>query len=82
MRNRIFRFFAISNHVPLRPQKITAKELQEKLASNGMNISLRTVQRDLDVMHSMQLFNLVLDSRNKPHGWYLEKKLFDNRVGS
>lgn len=72
----MYRLFSISQHVPSKPYKITAKELQEELAKKGIEISLRTVQRDLEMMSSMGMFNIVSDNRNKPHGWYVKCKCF------
>lgn len=72
MNNRILRLLTISRHIPCYPYKLTARQIKDKLVYNGINSSLRTIQRDLEMMSKISLFNLASDVRTKPHGWYFE----------
>lgn len=57
--------------LPRYPGKISARELQNKLAVEGFEVSKRTVERDL---HELSLkFPLTLDDRDKPYGWSWQK---------
>lgn len=78
MSNRIKRLLTIASHVPNRPHRLTAKDIKNKLEVSGINISLRTVQRDLVMMSSIGMLNMTADSRCKPHGWYLDDDKVDN----
>jgi predicted DNA-binding transcriptional regulator YafY len=48
--------------------KISTTALMQKLTDLGFDVSVRTVQRDLESL--MQPFGLECDDRNKPYGWY------------
>lgn len=72
MSKRILRLLTIARHIPSYPYKLTARQIKEKLVCNGINSSLRTIQRDLEMMSNIGLFNLASDVRTKPHGWYFE----------
>lgn len=53
--------------IPRYPQKITAKDLHERLQSEQFAVTKRTVERDLLALS--ELFPLVSDERDKPYGW-------------
>lgn len=72
MSNKLLRQLTLARCIPHRPYKLTATQLQIKLEEEGIYVSLRTVQRDLEEMSSMGLFNLTSDERSKPHGWCFE----------
>jgi len=48
-------------------RKVTAKEIQEQLQSSGIERSLRTIQRNLDMLS--QSFDIEKDETNKPYGY-------------
>ena len=53
--------------IPRHPQRTTARDLAERLAAEGYDVSKRTVERDLDSLSAA--FPLVADEREKPFGW-------------
>lgn len=53
--------------VPRAPQKVSAKELCERLGAAGFEVAKRTVERDLKELS--EVFPIVVDSRDKPYGW-------------
>lgn len=73
MSKKLLRQLTLARCVPYRPYKLTARQLQEKLEEEGIQVSLRTVQRDLEEMSGMGLFDLTSDDRSKPHGWCFER---------
>lgn len=72
MSKKMLRQLTLARCIPHRPYKLTATQLQIKLEEEGIYVSLRTVQRDLEEMSSMGLFDLTSDERSKPHGWCFE----------
>lgn len=72
MSTKLLRLMTLVRHIPYRPYKRSPSELQMKLEEEGIYVSIRTIQRDLDEMSGMRLFNLTSDDRSKPHGWYFE----------
>ena len=69
MSKKLLRQLTLARCIPHRPYKLTASQLQVKLEEEGIHVSLRTVQRDLEEMSGMGLFDLTSDERSKPHGW-------------
>lgn len=57
--------------IPRYPQKITARELHEKLQAEQFDVTKRTVERDL--LSLSEMFPLVSDERDKPYGWSWSK---------
>lgn len=57
--------------IPRFPRKITARDLTERLEREGLSISKRTVERDLQELSAA--FPLTLDNREKPYGWSWQK---------
>ena len=54
--------------IPRYPRQRSAPELLERLAHRGLDVSLRTIERDLE---SLSLFlPLARDDRERPYGWY------------
>lgn len=72
MRNKLLRHLILVRCIPHRPYKMSARQLQVKLAEQGIRVSLRTLQRDLEEMVGMGLFDLTSDDRCKPYGWCFE----------
>lgn len=73
MSKKLLRQLTLARCIPHRPYKLTASQLQVKLEEEGILVSLRTVQRDLEEMSGMGLFDLTSDERSKPHGWCFER---------
>jgi len=63
----LIRQWTMLRMVPRYPQKITARELTERLETESFQVSKRTVERDL--LGLSAVFPLTLDSREKPYGW-------------
>ncbi|HWG10868.1 MAG TPA: WYL domain-containing protein [Rhodanobacteraceae bacterium] len=57
--------------IPRFPQKITARELVERLHAEGHSVTKGTVERDLAALSGV--FPLASDERNKPFGWSWQK---------
>lgn len=57
--------------IPRYPQKITARDLFEKLLAEQFDVTKRTVERDL--LSLSEMFPLVSDERDKPYGWSWSK---------
>jgi hypothetical protein len=54
--------------IPRYPRQRSAPELLERLAHRGLDVSLRTIERDLE---NLSLFlPLARDERTRPYGWY------------
>lgn len=54
--------------IPFAPQKISPRQLAEKLQQEGYTVHERTVQRDLKRLEPV--FGLRVDDRSKPYGWH------------
>ena len=65
------RQWAMLRHIPQHPRQVSARELTEKLRSEGFVISKRTVERDL--ISSSAIFPLVSNERSIPYGWSWSK---------
>jgi hypothetical protein len=78
MSKKLLRQMTLVRCIPHRPYKLSATQLQIKLEEEGIHVSLRTVQRDLDEMCDMGLFGLTSDERSKPHGWRFEHQGLNN----
>jgi predicted DNA-binding transcriptional regulator YafY len=65
------RQWAMLRHIPQHPRQVSARELTEKLRSEGFEVSKRTVERDL--ISSSAIFPLVSNERSIPYGWSWSK---------
>ena len=76
-RDTISRLWLVLRNIPRYPQKITVQSLCLKLSSLGLEVTERTLQRDL--LSLSGLFPLVSDDREKPYGWSWQQdaKSFD-----
>jgi predicted DNA-binding transcriptional regulator YafY len=63
----------ILQYIPRYPKKICTRELLEKVSTQGIEASIRTIQRDLERLSGMGLFGIGADTSSKPIGWYLMK---------
>lgn len=71
MRDTLRRQWVMLNCIPAAPRKIATTDLQQRLDSEGFQIDLRSLQRDLIALSGQ--FPLVCDERNKPYGWSWRK---------
>lgn len=66
MNDTLLRQLSMLRHVPRYPKKVDTTTLQDKLAEAGYDVTLRSIQRDLNTLSS----TLPLISDNaKPQGW-------------
>lgn len=66
MNNTLMRQWAMLRAIPRHPRRIDAPSIHARLGDLGMNVSLRTVQRDLNAL--AETFPLDFDE-SKPQGW-------------
>ncbi|TWX50217.1 helix-turn-helix transcriptional regulator [Colwellia hornerae] len=58
------------DHIPRYPQKISTRQLLNRLESDGHEyLMIRKVQRDLESLEKLGMFGLEVDKRSKPYGW-------------
>jgi len=67
MSTTLFRTLEMLRHVPREPRKITTSELRDRLAAANFDVTLRTIQRDLQKLSTV--FPLVSDERDHVFGW-------------
>jgi predicted DNA-binding transcriptional regulator YafY len=66
----------LRNHLPPRPPGITTRELRERLAAAGHDVTKRTIERDIDELS--RIFPIVCNFKGKPFGWHwMENARFD-----
>lgn len=65
------RQWAMLRRIPQHPRQITARELTERLESEGFEVSKRTVERDL--LSLSGIFPLISNERSRPYGWSWNK---------
>lgn len=65
------RQWAMLKCIPQHPRQITARELTERLESEGFEMSKRTVERDL--LSLSEIFPLISNERSRPYGWSWNK---------
>ena len=63
----VLRYLMMLRHVPRQPHKVDAKTLQQRLSEQGIEVSVRTIQRNL--VELSEVFPLTTDERSKPYGW-------------
>ncbi|TYT74188.1 helix-turn-helix transcriptional regulator [Desulfobotulus mexicanus] len=64
------RYIRMIRMIPRSPRKISASEIHSKLLDMEFDVSLRTVQRDLDTLSG---FFPICNDEEKPLGWMWEK---------
>lgn len=65
------RQWAMLRHIPQHPRQITARDITERLESEGFAVSKRTVERDL--LSLSGIFPLISNERSRPYGWSWNK---------
>jgi len=59
--------------VPRAPRKIDAARVKGLLAQDGIDVTVRSIQRDLESLSEV-FFDLSCDRRSKPYGWSWDAK--------
>lgn len=70
-RMTITRQWELLKLLPNRPPGATSRDLEQTLASEGFEVSKRTVERDLSELR--RLFPIICNNKGKPYGWYWAK---------
>jgi predicted DNA-binding transcriptional regulator YafY len=65
---------SILDFIPSCPKSISVKSLQVLLSQNGVSLSTRMLQRDLQSLYEQGCFGLEKDTRTKPYGWSISKE--------
>ena len=63
------RYLALVRHIPAQGRRIGTDRLMAALEGEGLGVSARTLQRDLEALQG-ELTGLCCDDRSKPYGWY------------
>lgn len=69
MTDTLLRQWAMLRHIPRHPRKVDTVTLQNTLAKQGHDITLRTIQRDLN---KLSLALPLISDEAKPQGWSWE----------
>lgn len=67
----LLRQLAMLRYIPQHPRQITARELTERVESEGFMVSKRTVERDL--LSLSETFPLLSNENSRPYGWSWSK---------
>ena len=65
------RQYAMLKLIPQQPRQISARDLTERLNSEGFEVGKRTIERDL--ISFSATFPLISNERSKPYGWSWSK---------
>jgi len=69
MSHAILRHWKMLSLIPTYPIKVSATDLSNTLAAEGLDVTDRTIQRDLIKLAKLFSPMLVCDQRSKPFGW-------------
>lgn len=67
----VLRYLMLLQHIPREPQKVDVQSLRKRLSEHGVDVSVRTIQRNLNELS--EVFPLIADDRSRPFGWSLAK---------
>ncbi len=67
MSETFIRQWAMLRMIPRAPRKIDTATIQAQLAAHGIEINVRSIQRDLGTLSA--IFPIICDERSKPYGW-------------
>jgi WYL domain len=65
----IHRLWALMRHVPRAPRRIDTARLEKLLGEEGLVVTRRSIQRDLERL-AARFTTLRCDDRDKPYAWY------------
>ncbi|HET7569292.1 MAG TPA: WYL domain-containing protein [Gammaproteobacteria bacterium] len=71
MSDTLYRQWCMLRMIPRPPRRISVEEIRSRLSTDGYEVTVRTLQRDLNNLSNR--FPLVNDTRSKPYGWYWAK---------
>ncbi len=74
MDKKSVRLFNIYQHLPLKPNQVSTSDLQKKLHSEGVKISIRTLQLDLDDMLNFYEMFHIDHVGERPKKWFKDKE--------
>jgi predicted DNA-binding transcriptional regulator YafY len=69
MSRTLRRYLALVRHIPAQGRRIGTDRLMAALQGEGLAITARTLQRDLETLQD-EFTGLCCDDRSKPYGWY------------
>jgi predicted DNA-binding transcriptional regulator YafY len=69
MSRTLRRYLALVRHIPPQGRRIGTDRLMAVLAGEGLAVTARTLQRDLEALQD-EFTGLCCDDRSKPYGWY------------
>lgn len=73
-RETIYRYLVMLQAIPREPAFIGVRALRDRLAEDGLAVSLRTIQRDLRQLEGLPAFPLVSHGEGKTLRWSWEKE--------
>ncbi len=73
-RETIYRYLVMLQTIPREPASIEVRALRDRLADDGLTVSLRTIQRDLRQLEEFTAFPLVSRGQGKTVRWSWEKE--------
>ncbi len=76
---RTQRHMAILRYLPEQPNSTTTTELKIRLETDGFNVSLRTLQRDIESLCCH--YPISCDESVRPHRWFCIKGVTDTSIG-
>lgn len=74
--NKTYRVIALLQALPRSPQKVTSNEIQQRLSSEGHDVSRRSIERYLKELSESQAFGALVqcDDSATPYGWSIAQK--------
>jgi predicted DNA-binding transcriptional regulator YafY len=72
MSRTLRRYLALVRHIPPQGRRIGTDRLMAALEGEGLGVSARTLQRDLETLQG-EFAGLCCDDRSKPYGWYWQE---------
>jgi predicted DNA-binding transcriptional regulator YafY len=73
-RETIYRYLVMLQAIPREPASIRVRPLRDRLAEDGLSVSLRTIQRDLRQLEELPAFPLISHGEGKTLRWSWEKE--------
>jgi hypothetical protein len=72
MGNMFFRYIKTLQLIPPYPRHITTTDILNHLSNEGIDITVRSLQRDLNEKLSLH-FPIICDTTQKPYRWSMDK---------
>ncbi|HET8850304.1 MAG TPA: WYL domain-containing transcriptional regulator [Marinobacter sp.] len=71
MSNTAVRYLTMLRMVPRHPKSITTTELAQRLEDHGFEVTMRSIQRDLEKLSAD--FPLIVDEASRPYRWSFDR---------